>query len=166
MLEDVVNLMEVAADNKAVKLHLDAAYTPTVMIDPDRVAEALSNVVSNAIDACQPGDTVTVRSRRGDPSSLTLELEVIDTGSGIAPEHLPRVLEPFFTTKPIGEGSGLGLAIARRVMDEHDGDIVLESRPDEGTRVCMKIPIDLRSGTGSGRSDRRGKSHAGSGGRR
>jgi signal transduction histidine kinase len=68
-------------------------------------------------------------------------IEVTDTGAGIPPVLLPRVTEPFFTTKPEGKGTGLGLAICRRIVRQHLGTIEIESRPGEGTTVRITLPV-------------------------
>ena len=99
-------------------------------------------VVGNAIDASGPKTEIVIRSRLQDgprPSSV-LVLEVEDHGCGISEQDLPRVLDPFFTTKPIGEGSGLGLAITRRVMDEHGGEVEIDSALGRGTTVRLLFP--------------------------
>ena len=101
------------------------------------VVEGLTGVVSNAIDACEAGDAITITSELKGSPSPQLIVTVEDTGSGIAEEALPRVLDPFFTTKPIGEGSGLGLAITRRVMEEHGGTVEVTSELGQGTRVSL-----------------------------
>jgi signal transduction histidine kinase len=106
----------------------------------DGVVEGLSGVISNALDACSSGCTVTIRSLRSSENPTTLVLEVKDDGEGISEKNLPRVLDPFFTTKPIGAGSGLGLAITKRVMYDHDGDVEVESRKGEGTTVRLVFP--------------------------
>ena len=68
-------------------------------------------------------------------------VEVADTGVGIPPEHLARVLEPFFTTKPEGKGTGLGLAICRRIVDQHNGTLEIDSRVGEGTTIRVTLPV-------------------------
>ena len=104
-------------------------------LDPDRLLEALGNVIGNAIDACAAGGRVTLSARRlGDGG---FRVTVRDTGEGISVEHLARVTDPFFTTKAIGEGSGLGLAITRRIMEEHGGRVQIESEPGHGTQVSL-----------------------------
>ena len=67
-----------------------------------------------------------------------MDIAIADTGSGIAPENLPRVLEPFFTTKP--HGNGLGLSICRSVLWEVDGTLNIQSEPGSGTRVHVTVP--------------------------
>jgi signal transduction histidine kinase len=141
LLSDVVDLMAVQARSKQVKLEVQPEFVGEVLLDADRVVEGLTSVVSNAIDACEPGGVVTVRSELQQGPPPTLVLAVQDTGCGIPEEHLSRVLDPFFTTKPIGEGSGLGLAITRRVMDEHGGDIEIRSTVGAGTTVRLLFPV-------------------------
>jgi two-component system NtrC family sensor kinase len=63
-----------------------------------------------------------------------------DNGIGIAPENLNRIFEPFFTTKEAGKGTGLGLAVSKRIMDEHNGKIEVESTPGKGTTFTLKFP--------------------------
>jgi signal transduction histidine kinase len=70
---------------------------------------------------------------------VTLEIE--DTGPGIQTHHLDRIWDPFFTTKPIGQGTGLGLSITRQTVTRFGGTIRVESRPDEGARFIIELPV-------------------------
>jgi signal transduction histidine kinase len=72
-------------------------------------------------------------------------IEVADTGVGIAPEDLPKVMEPFFTTKAEGKGTGLGLAICRRIVGEHHGTLDIESEVGRGTTVRIRLPVANRA---------------------
>jgi len=78
-------------------------------------------------------------------------VEIADTGVGIPPDILPRILEPFYTTKPEGKGTGLGLAICRRIVQEHCGtlNITSEGFPGKGTRVCITLPFSNGHNTAS-----------------
>jgi signal transduction histidine kinase len=111
-----------------------------VEADPDRLAEAFINVIDNALDACREGGAVMVRTVPNPDSGDRICVEVTDTGDGIAAENLTKVFDPFFTTKPVGKGTGLGLAITCRVVEEHGGEIVIESALGKGTRVRILIP--------------------------
>jgi signal transduction histidine kinase len=71
---------------------------------------------------------------------------VEDNGSGIAPEHLPHVFAPFFTTKRDMQGTGLGLSIVRSILESHDGAIRVESEPGRGTRFVIELPVAGRGG--------------------
>ena len=91
------------------------------------------------------GGTLTLRTsaRHGAnsrPSQLIIEID--DTGQGIKPEHLGKIFESFFTTKPPGQGTGLGLSIVKRIMDLHGGAISLANRPTGGVRVTLTFNIE------------------------
>lgn len=120
---------------------------PRMQADPHRLGEAVLNLIYNSIDACAGEGRVCVSTTLadGDPPNLVLQVE--DDGEGIPADLIDRVFDPFFTTKSIGEGSGLGLAIAMRVVEEHNGQLSMESEPGEGTVVCVKFPVI----TGTGR---------------
>ena len=68
------------------------------------------------------------------------DIRVSDDGCGMTPEVLERAFDPFFTTKEPGRGTGLGLAICRRIVEEHEGEIEIQSRPDQGTTVSILLP--------------------------
>jgi len=101
------------------------------------------NLLTNAGDAMPQGGTLTLRTA---PASLedgqpAVSIEFVDTGVGIPAEHLARVMEPFFTTKEEGKGTGLGLAICRRVVQEHQGTIQIQSEVGNGTTVRLVWPV-------------------------
>ncbi|MDP6933029.1 MAG: HAMP domain-containing sensor histidine kinase, partial [Myxococcota bacterium] len=99
------------------------------------------NLVANAIDATPQGGQVNLSCRvmfRGGRSGV--ELRVVDSGEGIAPEYLNRIFEPFFTTKPTGKGTGLGLSIARQAVEACQGTLRAASRVGEGTIMTVWLP--------------------------
>lgn len=127
---------------------------PQVLADPAQVHHALVNLLSNALDAVRgrPG-SVLVSLRREDlgarcphladplePGSYLL-LEVCDNGPGIGPEALPRIFEACFTTKAKDSGNGLGLAIVRRIMQDHDGAVGVQSAPGHGAAFRLYFPL-------------------------
>ncbi len=118
---------------------------PDLRGDRLMLREALLNIVSNAADACVAnGGYVDVRARSvasGTGRTPLIEIEVADTGPGIAREDLSRVFAPGFTTKETG--SGIGLAVAERVISAHHGRILLDSTPGKGTQVLLLLPTDL-----------------------
>lgn len=109
----------------------------TAVVDPDRIGEAVANVIDNAVHACRDGGTVEV-SVLGYGETATIAVR--DDGTGITPEDLGRVFDPFFTTKAVGEGTGLGLAITRRIVEDHGGGVEVSS-DTSGTRVCLRLPV-------------------------
>ena len=100
------------------------------------------NLFTNASDAMPRGGTLTIRVT-APPESKQVIIEVADTGTGIPPEILPKVAEPFYTTKPEGKGTGLGLAICRRIVQEHNGtfDLTSEGIPGKGTTARISLPV-------------------------
>jgi signal transduction histidine kinase len=96
------------------------------------------NLVNNALDAMPGGGTLTVRWRPAADGRAVVEFA--DEGAGMAPEQLPRVGEPFFTTKP--GGTGLGVAIAQRIVERHGGTLAYERAPGRGTVARVSLPAE------------------------
>lgn len=116
---------------------------PVIFADRQKLRQVLLNLFTNAGDAMPKGGKLTIRARKGQTSDKQplIVVEVVDTGAGIAPDILARVMEPFFTTKEEGKGTGLGLAICRRIVHEHKGTIQMESTPGNGTTVRFMLPV-------------------------
>ena len=105
---------------------------------PALLNQVLLNLVANSVDAIEGPGLITIKtSADGQQFVIT----VIDTGSGIPAELRERVLEPFFTTKPVGLGTGLGLSIAYSIMKKHEGSLELTDAPGGGTLATLRIPI-------------------------
>jgi signal transduction histidine kinase len=119
-----------------------ATLLPTVQADRQQLHQVFLNLISNASDAMPKGGTLTVRSRVGAMAGgeTAVVIEFTDTGTGVQTGDLPKLWEPFFTTKPEGKGTGLGLAICRRTVEEHRGTIEIETGPGKGTTVRITIP--------------------------
>ncbi|MFQ5928389.1 MAG: sensor histidine kinase, partial [Acidobacteriota bacterium] len=150
LVRDALHFVEMQSHKKRVKIRTELNEVPVMEIDANRFSEALLNVLDNALDACGNGSAITVKTYVTEERDPVVHIEIRDTGVGIAPEHLPRVFDPFFTSKAIGKGSGLGLAITRRVVEEHGGRIALESQVGRGTRVSFLIPLTARDGERKG----------------
>ena len=120
---------------------------PPVHADRQQLRQLFLNLFTNASDAMPQGGTLAIRVI-APPESMQVIMEVADTGTGIPPEILPKVAEPFYTTKPEGEGTGLGLAICRRIVEEHSGtfDLVSEGIPGKGTTARISLPVKNRYG--------------------
>jgi signal transduction histidine kinase len=115
---------------------------PLIHADRQQLRQLFLNLFTNASDAMPEGGTLTIRVTKR-PEEKKICIEIADTGVGIPPEILPKVLEPFYTTKPEGKGTGLGLAICRRIAQGHGGtlNITSEGGPGNGTRVCIALPF-------------------------
>ena len=110
--------------------------------DRQQLRQLFLNLFTNASDAMPEGGTLTIRVTNR-PEEKEICIEIADTGVGIPPEILPKVLEAFYTTKPEGKGTGLGLAICRRIAQAHNGTLNITSEGDlgKGTRVCITLPF-------------------------
>lgn len=118
---------------------------PPVRIDRDQVRQAITNLVSNAMDVMQKGGTLTVRTEMKRMYEVDyVTVEVTDTGPGLSKEAVNLIFEPFYTTKEIGVGTGLGLSICKKIMDEQNGLIFVESEPGRGTTFRMLFPYQSR----------------------
>lgn len=116
-----------------------APDVPMVQADRLQLRQLFLNLFTNASDAMPQGGTLTLLVRT-DPPGQQIEIAISDTGMGIEAEDLPRVMEPFFTTKPEGRGTGLGLPICRRIVQEHQGALYIVSTVYEGTTVLVTLP--------------------------
>jgi two-component system, NtrC family, sensor histidine kinase HydH len=132
------SLLEHRFRQAKVQVTTDAPPTlPPLAADPGQLEQVIVNLMMNACDACSAGGHVSARARADGDGVV---LEVVDDGSGIAPEHLPSVLDPFFTTKKRGQGTGLGLTIAADIVKNHGGSLAIESAPGKGTTVRVVWP--------------------------
>jgi two-component system, NtrC family, sensor kinase len=107
--------------------------------------QVVLNIVANAVDALEgPGRVeVDLECERHGVGVGRAVVRIRDTGRGILPEHLPRVLDPFFTTKEVGQGVGLGLAVCQSLVEQHGGKIKVTSPgPGQGTTVVFWLPIE------------------------
>lgn len=119
---------------------------PTLNVDSERLAEVLANLLSNALRHTPPRSTVNVAARRHND---LIEIAVVDTGEGIAHEHLDRIFERFYRADPAraraSGGTGIGLAIARAIVEAHGGTVTATSKgPGHGTTLTIQIPIHKR----------------------
>jgi PAS domain S-box-containing protein len=127
-----------------------APRTAYVRADPGMIEQVLLNLAVNARDAMPLGGHLVIETSiietHGDPSGPLKRLgtwvclQVTDTGSGIAAEHLPHIFEPFFTTKDVGKGTGLGLATCYGIVQQHGGWIEVDSQVDHGTTFRVFFP--------------------------
>lgn len=143
VLEDTLELRayELTVRGIALVRELDENLAET-MIDVYQLQQVLLNLITNAEQAMRDIDRsnhrLTVRTR-GLRDAIRIEIE--DTGSGVPPESLALIFNPFYTTKPTGEGTGLGLSISLGIVSEHGGRIWAENVSGGGTRFCIDLPL-------------------------
>ncbi len=144
IVKEVVSHHLPIAKRKSVSLRTMVGNSSEAIADRELLKRALSNVVENAIKYSRDGGEVTVSTSRDERARRVLVL-VEDDGVGISPEELPRVFDRFYRTKGARsgdeKGSGLGLSIAKRIIEQHGGEITIFSKPETGTTVKILLPL-------------------------
>jgi signal transduction histidine kinase len=118
---------------------------PRIKGDPLLLHQALLNIVVNAEQAIGTNGRIETRTTLKEDASrrsAVVHIEIRDTGPGIAPDVLPRIFEPFYTTKETGKGTGLGLAITYGIIQEHGGQIVVSNHPEGGAVFTVQLPVE------------------------
>lgn len=124
---------------KSVKVEKRLGDVPPVLCSPSQVNQVFLNLVTNAVQALEDGKgTITLTTRSEDGG---VAVEVDDTGRGIAEDVLPKIFDPFFSTKEVGKGTGLGLSVSYKIVQQHGGRIDVESTPGLGTRFTVWFPF-------------------------
>ena len=139
LLKEAVALVEnrTRSEGKKVEICLPAEL-PCLNADPHQLDQVFLNLVNNALDAVDTGDTVIVKAyTEGD----AVAIEFIDEGTGIPEENLKKIFDPFFTTKAVGKGTGLGLAICFGIVQQMNGAILVDSTPGRGTTFTVRLPL-------------------------
>jgi signal transduction histidine kinase len=137
LMDEVVRLVEAEAGASSIRIERAVpAALPTLEADRDRLKQVVLNLTLNAIQAMPQGGALTLGAAVTDGG---LALTVTDSGAGIPPELMPRVFDPYVTTKT--KGLGLGLTIARRIVEAHGGRVAVESQPGRGT--CFRVTLPL-----------------------
>ncbi|GEM_PF-2056717 len=139
LTEEIVGTMSPVAAEKNVILKASAdPEAETVLADSTEVFRCLSNLVTNAIEAVNDGGTVEICTLRAGDGSMA-GITVRDDGPGIAEEDQERIFDALFTTKG-SKGTGLGLAVTKKIIEEHGGEIRLNSEPGRGTAFTIRLP--------------------------
>ena len=111
-----------------------------ITCSPSSINQVFLNLISNAAQATgDDGEIKIITSQQ----ERNVKIEIIDNGTGIAPEVLDQIFMPFFTTKKVGEGTGLGLSIVQRIVREHGGDIKVQSKVGLGTKFTVLLPVEM-----------------------
>ncbi len=135
-LAEVLKVQGSELEDKEIEVDVEVTPNlPRIRADRNQIHQVLFNLIKNAMEALSPGGRIEIRSQS---DAQTVSLFIIDNGPGIPPEVMPKVFQPYFTTKK--EGHGLGMMIVQRIMRDHGGDIGIESRPGKGTRITLRFP--------------------------
>jgi signal transduction histidine kinase len=139
VIQETLSLLEHQLQKSNVQIHTELdANVPPVHGNTGKLQQVFLNLFLNARDAMLGGGTLTVRTWR---DSAGVRVEVSDSGHGIAPEHLQRIYDPFFTTKGAQKGTGLGLSVTYGIIQEHGGSIEVFNRPDGGACFRLELPV-------------------------
>lgn len=139
VVEAVLGLIRGRAVRQRVDVRFERGPAPIVLIaDADQIQQVVVNLVLNALDAMPTGGSLTIYVGRRTDGGVTIE--VADTGPGVAKESMPRLFEPFFSTKETG--LGLGLVISRRIVEDHGGTLTASNRPSGGASFFVQLPAD------------------------
>jgi PAS domain S-box-containing protein len=138
-INDVLSLLEHQFRAVNIQVRRDLSAVPPVVYGTEhKLQQVFLNLFINARDAMPRGGWLSITTR---VAGGVATVEVADTGAGIPAEHVARIYDPFFTTKALGQGTGLGLSITYGIIGEHDGTISCDSRPGEGTRFTLTLPL-------------------------
>jgi signal transduction histidine kinase len=109
-----------------------------IVADPERLSEAIQNIVVNAVEAMPEGGTISIQAAPSRQRPGWVDIRVIDSGQGVPPELMSRIFQPFLTTKRTG--TGLGLPIVKKIAELHGGFVSLKSVQGKGTTVLLELP--------------------------
>lgn len=137
VIGDVLSLLEHQFEKGSVKVRRELHPSPVNIVGYEfKLQQVFLNLFLNARDAMTSGGWLTISTRIEGHEAVA---EVADTGNGIPPQHLARIYDPFFTTKPMGQGTGLGLSITYGIVREHEATIQCDSAPGKGTRFELRF---------------------------
>jgi two-component system NtrC family sensor kinase len=150
LIRSVISPMENQALVKGVSITFDPGENlPTVTLDRNQFQSVLINLIINALDATEPGGNINIYTATGLSASDTghkgVEITIADTGSGIPPDNLDKLFDPFFSTKEVGQGTGLGLSVSYGIVQRHGGTIRVQSELGKGSTFFIWIPIEENS---------------------
>ncbi|WP_054970589.1 ATP-binding protein [Alicyclobacillus ferrooxydans] len=138
ILDAVISLMNYQANRSKVQIAMDInPDLPAIMCDQNQLKQVFINLIKNAIEAMPDGGTLTIAASYDEDVDLA-KVRVKDQGTGIPPELLSKIGEPFYTTKD--KGTGLGLMICHQIIQAHKGRMSIESKPNEGTTIEIELP--------------------------
>ncbi len=138
IVQDSVEMLEkVKPENVQIATECSDGL-PSIYIDPGQIHQVLDNLMRNGLDAMPEGGTITVSALADSDNRVTIN--VADTGTGIPKDRLGRIFDTFFTTK--STGMGLGLALCKKIMSDHEAEMLVESEPEHGTTFSLIFPAD------------------------
>ena len=145
ILDRVLKLLSYRIEKERVTLSLNISKkTPEIWMKPSSMQQVILNLGTNALDAVGKNQKKEIRIKAL-PQGEYVQITVADNGTGIAPENLNSIYDPFFTTKPVGKGTGLGLSVTRSIVEMHGGKISCETNSMNGTTFKIVFPLERRA---------------------
>ncbi len=142
LIEDVLGFLRKEAEYRSIDVVVEVPdEVPTFVSDRGKLQQILLNLINNAFAALSDGGQLKVAARLADTNALAID--VIDNGSGIAPEDLDRIFEPFFSTRTSSGGTGLGLSITYGLVQELGGTLKVQSQVGEGSTFTITLPLEM-----------------------
>jgi PAS domain S-box-containing protein len=143
-VEEIIdNILSIVWNEIKYKAELkkDYSHIPPVKCNSRKIGQVFVNLLINASHAIEGKGVIEIKTYRDGGNAC---VEVSDTGKGMDEDTMKRIFDPFFTTKPVGEGTGLGLSISYDIVKEHGGDIVVKSKPGQGARFTVLLPLESK----------------------
>ena len=136
LIDELIALVWAKAEKDGIKIHHQYGELPKLYLDPGLIKTCIFNVILNAFQAMPAGGDLMLSTKTSDSRAYIF---IEDTGVGIAKENLPKLFDPFFSTK--STGLGLGLALTKRVVEEHGGKVDFNSIEGRGSKVTISLPV-------------------------
>lgn len=136
LVQDVIALVSAKAEKETIRIQYYDEGLPLLSLDPELIKTCIFNIILNAFQAMPSGGELIIRSGIFNEKATVI---IEDTGEGVSRENLPRLFDPFFSTKTTG--LGLGLAMTKRVIEEHGGKVDFQSKEGKGSTVTLSLPV-------------------------
>ena len=143
LIDHALNLLIHPLKKKNISISRSFETNESINVDGEQITQVLLNIINNAIDALDPGGRITLSTSvaESEKGIRSVNITIKDNGLGIAPDIIQRIFKPFFSTKG-SKGTGLGLSICKGIMDNHGGEINLESQLGQGTTFTLSLPVE------------------------
>lgn len=140
LMDDSISFLEARCSKSGIVIKKDYAIDPVIIsVDPVQIKQVITNLALNGIQAMENGGTLTITIRKTAASAI---FSIQDTGIGISRQNISKAFVPFFTTKDVGKGTGLGLSVVYGIVQNHKGDIKVNSYPEKGTIFHVTLPLE------------------------
>lgn len=146
LIDHVLKMNEEACREKSIEVHKSYHHRRRILVDNTQLNEAVENLVLNAIESMPDGGSLTISTDKEVRGGIPyISIKIDDSGTGIPPEKLDLIFEPFYTTKVANKGTGLGLSITKKFVEDHGGFMTVESKEGTGSVFKLYFPYKLKT---------------------